>query len=67
VIDTEQLGVDTKRTLIYGNRRLVATIGLSDMIVVDTDDVLLICSRDHEQDVKKIVDKLRAVGETKYL
>ncbi len=67
VIDTGQLGVDTNRTLIYGNRRLVATIGLSDMIIVDTDDVLLICSRDHVQDVKKIVDKLRAVGETKYL
>jgi mannose-1-phosphate guanylyltransferase len=67
VIDADHLGVDTSRTLVYGNNRMVATIGLSDVVVVDTDDVLLICSRDRAQDVKRIVERLRTNGETRYL
>ncbi len=66
-IDADHLGVDTTKTLIYGNNRLVATIGLSDLIVVDTDDVLLICTHDRAQDVKQIVERLRTNGETRYL
>ena len=67
VIYADHMGVDTAQTLVYGNNRLVATIGVSDLVVVDTDDVLLICSRDRAQDVKKIVEKLRTNGGTKYL
>jgi len=67
VIDADHMGVDTSKTLVYGNNRLVATIGLSGLVVVDTDDVLLICSRDRSQDVRKIVEKLRTNGETQYL
>jgi len=67
VMDADLLSVDTTKTLVYGNHRLVATIGLSDLVVVDTDDALLICPRDRAQDVKKIVDQLRAGGETRYL
>lgn len=60
IIDAELLNVDTHHTLVYGNNRMVATIGLSDLIIVDTDDVLLICPRERAQDVRKLVDKLRA-------
>jgi mannose-1-phosphate guanylyltransferase len=67
VMDADLLSVDTTKTLVYGNHRLVATIGLSDLVVVDTDDALLICPRDRAQDVKKIVDQLRTGGETQYL
>jgi mannose-1-phosphate guanylyltransferase len=67
VIDADHIGVDTTETLVYGNNRLVATIGVSCLVVVDTDDVLLICPHDRAQDVKKIVEKLRKSGETKYL
>jgi mannose-1-phosphate guanylyltransferase len=67
VIDSELLDVDTQHTLVYGNDRLVATIGLSDLVIVDTDDVLLICPRNRSQDVRKLVDKLRASGKEKYL
>jgi mannose-1-phosphate guanylyltransferase len=67
VMDADLLSVDTTRTLVYGNHRLVAAIGLSDLVIVDTDDALLICPRDRAQDVKKIVDKLRASGGNEYL
>lgn len=43
--------------------RLVATLGVHDMIVVDTPDAMLICPRDRAQDVKKLVDRLRERGE----
>ncbi len=58
---------DTKGTLIYSPHRLVATIGLEDMIVVDTGDALLICPRNRSQDVKRLVDMLKEQGEGDYL
>ncbi len=67
IVDAELLEVDTRHTLVFGNNRLVAAIGLSDLIVVDTDDVLLICPRERAQDVRKLVDKLRANGGGRYL
>lgn len=53
------IGIDTNHSLIYTNHRLVATIGLENMIVIDTGDALLICPQDRAQDVKKIVDELK--------
>ncbi len=67
VVTGRHLGVDTKRTLVYSPHRLVTTVGLTDMIVVDTGDVLLVCPQDRAQDVKKIVDELKARGEGSYL
>lgn len=51
--------IDTKDSLIENNGRLVVTIGLKDVIVVDTDDALLVCHKDRSQDVKKIVEQLK--------
>ncbi len=53
-------GVDTARSLIYAPEgKLVATIGLTDMVVVDTPDALLVTTMDRAQDVKRIVDLLK--------
>jgi mannose-1-phosphate guanylyltransferase len=67
VVFGEHLAVDTTRTLVRGKDRLVVTIGLEDMIVVDTDDALLICPRDRAQDVKAVVDRLRQDGQNELL
>ncbi len=61
------VGVDTSNTLIFGHDRLVATIGLHDMIVIDTGDAVLVCPKDRAQDVKMIVDDLKKTGKTQYL
>lgn len=53
------IGVDTRTSLIYGNGRVIATIGVADLVVVDTHDVLLICPRDRVQDVKAMVSQIR--------
>ena len=62
----DSLMLDTHGSLII-SERLVATIGLDDLIVVDTPDVLLVCRRDRAQDVKSVVDWLGRRGQTEYL
>lgn len=63
----EHLTTDTTGSLIYSPQRLVATIGLKDLVVVDTGDALLICPRDRAQDVKAIVSRLQREGRREYL
>jgi mannose-1-phosphate guanylyltransferase len=53
------IGVDTRNSLIFGNGRVVATIGVADLVIVDTHDALLICPRDRAQDVKTMVGWVR--------
>lgn len=61
------IDIDSKNSIIYGEDRLVATLGLEDMIVVDTHDATLICPKDRAQDVRKIVDVLKAKNAEEYL
>ena len=61
-----RLTIDTKNTLIYSDK-LSVTIGVEDLVIVDTKDVLMICRRDRAQDVKKVVDILRARQDETYL
>ncbi len=49
----------SRDSIIYAEKRLVATIGLHDTIVVDTPDATLVCSKDKAQEVKKIVEELK--------
>ena len=66
-VEGESVLVDTRHSLIFGDRRLVAAIGLQDMIIVDTEDALLVCPRSRAQDVKLVVETLRRLGKTRYL
>jgi mannose-1-phosphate guanylyltransferase len=60
------LMIDTKNTLVYGEK-LVVTVGLQDLVIVDTGDVLMICHKERTQDVKNIVNKLKADNKHRYL
>ncbi len=51
--------VGSRRSIIYGDRRLVATIGLTDMVVVDTPDATLVCPKSRAQEVKQLVEILK--------
>ncbi len=62
VVVGEHLGLDTRNTVVFGGRRLIATIGLEGMVIVDTDDALLVCPIEREQDVREIVQRLREMG-----
>jgi mannose-1-phosphate guanylyltransferase len=60
VIIGDHIGIDTHNSLVRGDKRLIATIGLTNCVIVDTPDVLLVCPMDRVQDVKTIVESLRA-------
>ena len=66
-VEGESILVDTRGSLILGDRRLVAAIGLEDMIIIDTEDAILVCPRSRAQDVKKVVEALRRARKTRYL
>lgn len=54
------IGIDTRGSLIYGNnKKIIATIGIKDLIIVEANDALLICDKKHSHYVKKIVEKLQ--------
>jgi mannose-1-phosphate guanylyltransferase len=59
--------LDTTESLIFGGERLIATIGLDRMIVVDAGDALLVCPRDREQDVRDLVRRLEKEELDEYL
>lgn len=67
VVGCKHIGVDTKGCLIHGTERLVATIGLKDIIVVDTPDVVFVCHKKDAQRVKEIIEKLKKGGGKEYL
>ena len=52
------LEVDTKNSLIMGGRRLISTLGLEDLIIIDTDEALLIAKKGHSQRVREIAEKM---------
>ena len=52
--------VDTKNTLVFGEDKLVATVGVENLIIVNTKDAVLVAHKDHSQQVKVIVNQLKS-------
>lgn len=63
----KRIMIDTSDCIICGDERLIATVGVQDIIVVETKDAVLVCHKSKAQDVKKIVEELEQKGETQYL
>lgn len=64
VIGGEHVGLNTSKSLIYMNNehRLIVTIGVQDLVLVDTGDVLLICHKEQAQKVRQVVEQLKQAG-----
>lgn len=54
----EHFDVGSENLLVYGSKKLITTIGLKDLIIVDTEDAILICDRNQSQAVSDVVKKL---------
>lgn len=65
--DGKHLGLDTSNSLVYSADRLVATIGLEGIIIVDAGDALLVLPKSRAQEVNALVRELRARGLEQYL
>lgn len=58
----------SKNCFIYGKKRLIATLGVEDLVVIDTADALLIARRDQAgSEMKKLIEKLKEEGKDSYL
>lgn len=64
----EHLPFDTHNSLVYSTReKLIVTIGVDDLIVVNTDDALLVCRRDQAQQVRQVINHLKKTNREHYL
>lgn len=63
-VQATHIAEDTHSTLVFGNNRTVATLGVENLVIVDTDDVILVCDRRRAQDVRQIVQRLKDSGDT---
>jgi mannose-1-phosphate guanylyltransferase len=66
-IGGEHLDFDSENLLVYGDNKLVVTIGAKDLIIVDTPDAILIADRNKSQMVSDVVKKLEESGKIKHL
>ncbi len=67
-IEGDFVGIDTRDCVVIApGGKTVAAIGVAGLVIVETPDVLLVCPRDRDQDVKKIVAKLKEMGREELL
>jgi len=61
---SRHIGLDTTNSLVYGSEdsRLIVTIGVEDLVIVDSEDVLLVCRKDQAQKVRDVVEHLKKNG-----
>lgn len=59
--------VNTTNCTIEAKDKLIATVGLKDIVIVDTDDVTLVCDKLHAGEIKQVLGKLRDAGRNEYL
>jgi mannose-1-phosphate guanylyltransferase len=60
----------TRNTMVFASEdceRLIVTLGVENLVVVDTPDVLMICDQEQAQDVRAVVDELKQKGKNKFL
>jgi mannose-1-phosphate guanylyltransferase len=61
------IGINSKNNLLFLDKKIVATVGLENMLIIDTPDALLICPKDEAQGVKQVVQALKDNNLTEYL
>lgn len=64
VFKGDVLSLDSESNFIFSSNRLIATLGVENLVVVDSEDALLVAAHDRVQDVKKVVEQLSATSRT---
>jgi len=66
-VEGEHVLIDSRNCMIHSPRKLVAAVGLENMVVIETEDAILICPKTRSQDVRLIVERLKQMGKKQYL
>lgn len=67
---SDHISTDTRDSLVFSNgdcKRLIVTLGVSDLMIVDTQDVLMVCDKNYAQNVRDVVNQLNEKGKKNYL
>ncbi len=67
VASGRHLDRDSHNVLVHAGERLVVTVGLADVIIVDTPDALLVCHRDRAEEIKPVLDEIARTAGDRYL
>lgn len=67
VIYGDQIHIGSRNCVAYAKDKLIATIGLDNVVIVETEDAVLVCDKNRAQDVKKVVELLEEKGRMEYL
>lgn len=63
----DQIMIDTKNCVVYAKSKLIATLGVEDLIIVEAEDAIMVCHKNKAQCVREIPDELLKQGKTQYL
>ena len=67
-VNSELMSINSCDTLVYSTgKKLVAAIGVEDLIVIDSDDAMLVCRRDQAQQVRQVIENLKKSKRNEYL
>jgi len=67
VVKGNFITVSTENCVLQGGEKLIAAVGLKNLIVVDTEDTLLICAKESAADIKRVLENLRTCNRSEYL
>lgn len=67
VLKGDVLQQDTRNTYVHSESRLVATVGVDDLMIIETKDAVLVAHKNHVQDVKNIVERIRSDGRHEHI
>ena len=65
----EHININSSNIMVQseGGKRLIVTIGIEDAVIVDTDDVLLVCSKDEAENVRQAINRIKEKGQERFL
>ncbi len=67
VVNGNIITINSKNCIIEGSEKLIAAVGLDDMIIVDTEDATLICDKEAAGDIKKVLENLKICNRDEYI
>lgn len=67
IINGNIITINTQNCIIEGGNKLIATVGLEDLVIIDSSDAILICDKSHTGDIKKVLENLKICNRNEYL
>ncbi len=65
--EVDYININSHNLLVEADKKMIVTVGLKDIVIIETPDVLLVCNKENTQDVKKAVERLKEEKKDKYL